>query len=286
MRRRRDALMLVAPLVLFLGLWLGFPFLTNLVYSVSQVNFETLRAPSFIGLDNYARAIQDPAFWGAMGFSLHFAVAATLAQVLLGLVIALALRPLLVRHKALMALILLPLMISPALIGVMYRLILNEFVGVVPQYLAVVGLYPNLLGPDWVFATVVAIEVLQWTPFAILLLFTALQSIPTELYDAARVDGAGPWQCFWRITLPLLVPGLAITGFVRFIDSFRVFDHIFVLTGGGPGSLTTSVSIYIYRSFFQQQQLGSAVATSMVLLVLSLAALYASMRLMLRKGEA
>src|SRR5262249_43476715 len=153
-----------------------------------------------------------------------------------------ALEPILSRHKALMALVLLPLMISPALMGVMYRLILNEFVGVVPQYLALLDLYPNLLGPDWVFATVVTIDVLQWLPFTLLLLLTGLQSIPPELGEAARTDGASAWQTLRHVTLPLLMPVVAVAALIRFIDSFRVFDHIYVLTGGGPGDRTTSIS--------------------------------------------
>jgi multiple sugar transport system permease protein len=153
---------------------------------------------------------------------------------------------------------------------------------VVPLYLEMLGLTPNLLGPDWVLTTVIVIDVLQWTPFALLLLLTARQTIPGELYDAARADGASAWQTLRRVTLPLLVPAIAIAGFIRFIDSFRVFDHIYVLTGGGPGDQTTSISIYIYKSFFQKQQLGVAVAASMVLLALSLAMLFAIMRFMLR----
>jgi multiple sugar transport system permease protein len=217
-----------------------------------------------------------------MGFSSRFALLSTACQLLLGLALALALNPILARHRALMALILLPLMIAPALMGIMYRLMLNEFVGVVPLYLEMLGLTPNLLGPGWVLTTVIVIDVLQWTPFALLLLLTARQTIPGELYDAARADGASPWQTLRRVTLPLLVPAIAIAGFIRFIDSFRVFDHIYVLTGGGPGDQTTSISIYIYKSFFQKQQLGTAVAASMLLLALSLLVLLGVMRLVLR----
>lgn len=282
---RREGWLLLAPLLIFLLLWLGFPFLTDVVYSLSEVSFQTLRAPRLTGFGNYAAALGDPAFWRAMGFSLRFALLSTSCQLLLALLLALALNPILAKHRGLMALILLPLMIAPALMGIMYRLILNEFVGVVPLYLEMLGLAPNLLGPDWVLTTVVVIDVLQWTPFALLLLLTARQTIPGELYDAAKADGAGGWQMLRRITLPLLTPALAIAGFVRFIDSFRVFDHIYVLTGGGPGDQTTSISIYIYKGFFQRQELGTAVAASLILLLLSLGVLLAVMRFMLRGAQ-
>jgi multiple sugar transport system permease protein len=284
--KRGEGILLLAPLVLFLVLLLGFPFLANLYYSLSRVTFATIRAPEWLGLANYAAALADPAFWQAMGFSLRFALIATGAEVLLGLLLALALEPLIARRRFLLAFLLLPMMISPALMGVMYRLNLNEFVGLIPQYLAFLGLYPNLLGPGWVMTTVVTIEILQWTPFAFLIMLTALQAIPGELLEAARIDG-GSWSQRHRyVLLPLLVPALVVTGFIRFIDSFRVFDHIYVLTGGGPGTLTTSVSIHIYKSFFQQELLGQAGAASMILLALSMGLLWLAMRFVLRGTRA
>jgi multiple sugar transport system permease protein len=280
--KRGEGVLLLAPLVLFLILLLGFPFLANLYCSLSKVTFATIRAPQWLGLQNYAAALTDPAFWQAMGFSLRFALIATGAEVLLGLLLALALEPLIARRKFLLAFLLLPMMISPALMGVMYRLNLNEFVGLIPQYLALLRLYPNLLGPEWVMTTVVTIEILQWTPFAFLIMLTALQAIPGELLEAARIDGGSWWQRHRYVLLPLLAPALVVTGFIRFIDSFRVFDHIYVLTGGGPGTLTTSVSIHIYKSFFQQELLGQAGAASMILLALSMALLWLAMRFVLR----
>ena len=275
-------LLLLSPLVLFMLLVLGYPFVANVFYSVSDVTFETIRSPAWLGFDNYADVLRDDAFWGALGFSLKFALAATALEVLLGLAMALAFEPILDRRGPLLALLLLPMMVSPALLGIMYRLILNDFVGIVPQGLGAMGIYVNLLTPPFLVPTLIGIEVLQWTPFALLLLYTALQTIPTDLVEAARIDGASGSQILRWITLPLLVPALAITAFIRFVDSFRVFDHIYVLTGGGPGTLTTSVSIYIYRTFFQQADLGPAVAASMLLLVLSLIPLSISMRFILR----
>jgi multiple sugar transport system permease protein len=273
---------LIAPLALFLLLLLGYPLAANLFYSFTDVRFGTIHSPSWIGLSNYVNVLNDRAFWSALGFSLHFAVVATLCQVLLGLALALVLEPLLAKRRPLLALLMLPMMVSPALLGLMYRLILNDFVGPIPQYLNAIGITVNFLGPAWVVTTLIAIEVLQWTPFAFLILYTAIQSIPEELKEAAQIDGSSSLQQLRHITLPLIVPALAITAFIRFIDSFRVFDHIHVLTGGGPGRLTTSISIYIYRTFFQHEQLGQAITASIFLLLLSLIPLYLSMRYVLR----
>jgi multiple sugar transport system permease protein len=208
------------------------------------------------------------------------------AEVLLGLALALALEPLIARHRWLMAFLLLPMMVSPALLGVMWRLLLNEFVGIVPNQLAEFGLFPSMLGPDLVVLTLVLIEVLQWTPFAFLVIFTGLQAIPAELLEAARIDGANAAQRLSRVVLPLLAPAIAIAAGIRFIDGFRVFDHVYVLTGGGPGTLTTSASIHIYKSFFQAEDLGVAVAKAMLLFAASLLLVVLATRLTLRGGRA
>lgn len=274
--------LLLAPLLLLLLALLGYPLVTNLIYGFSAVTFENIRSPVWSGLENYTAVLRDKAFWGALGFSLRFALVCTVCQVLIGFALALLFEPLLAKRRPLLALLLLPMMISPALMGIMYRLLLDDFVGIVPQYLFLAGFSVNLLTPPLLVPTLIAIEVLQWTPFAFLILYTGLQGVPDELVEAAKIDGAAPLQVFQFVLLPFLVPALAIAGFVRFIDSFRVFDHIYVLTGGGPGNLTTSISIYIYKMFFQQAQLGRAVAASMLLLILSLIPLWLSMRYVMR----
>lgn len=275
---------LIAPLVLFVVAMLGYPFVANIIYSLSDVSFQTLRTPKLEGFNNYLETLRDGAFWSALWFSLRFAIIVTVVEVLLGLGLALLLEPLLSKRRFLLAFLLLPMMISPALMGVMYRLILNDFVGIIPQYLKLLNIRISLLAPDWILFTLILIEVLQWTPFAFLILFTSLQALPGELTEAAKIDGARGSQILRFITLPMMLPAIAITSFIRFIDSFRVFDHIYVLTGGGPGTLTTSISIYIYKNFFQQERLGEAVAASILLLVMSLVPLLISMRYTLRSS--
>ncbi len=279
---RREARGLLAGMCVFLVVMLGFPALANIWYGLSDVSFQSIRDASFIGLDNYLSQITSKRFWQAMWFSLQFAVISTALQMALALVLVVALHPLLLKRPWLTALLMLPMMISPALMGVMYRLVLNEFVGLVPLYLEIVGFYVNFLGPENVYATVVAIEVLQWTPFAFLILLTARQALPAEMEEAANMDGARGFNMLWFIELPMMKPAIVIAAFIRFIDSFRVFDHIFVLTGGGPGSKTTSISIYIYKLFFNQDAIGEAVAVSIMLLLMALALLYAAMRLIFR----
>jgi multiple sugar transport system permease protein len=267
---------LIAPMVLFLVGLLGFPLLVDLVYSISDVGFENIASPQISGFGNYGKALADPEFWQAAWFSLRFGLVASISEVAIGLSLAVYLAPLLMKRPWLIAFLMLPMMVAPALVGLMYRLILHEFVGSVPYYmLKMFNNFPAFLGNDNAFKTLVTIEVLQWTPFALLILYTAYASIPQDIREAAALDGAQGWQRFLAIELPLITPALGVTFFIRFIDSFRVFDNIYTLVGAGAGGSTTSMSIYIYQAFFKVGNIGLAVAASMLLLVASFAVLFA-----------
>lgn len=280
---KREGTILISALCIFMAVMLGYPALTNIWYALSDVTFSDIRNPTFVGLKNFRAQIFDPGMWDAMGFSLQFGVICTILEVAIALALVLFLEPLLTKRPWLTAFIMLPMMVSPALMGVMFRLVLNEFIGIIPQYLEIFGFYVNFLGPENIYATVVAIEVLQWTPFAFLILLAARQAIPSDLEEAAGIDGAKPMQLIRFVILPSMLPALVIVSFIRFIDSFRVFDHIFVLTGGGPGNKTTSISIYIYKLFFVHNDVGEAVAVSLILLLMALALFYFALKLILRK---
>ena len=274
-QRRREGLWLISPMTLFLLILLGFPLVLDVIYSLSRVGFETLRDPEIIGFDNYRKAISDPEFWSAAWFSFRFAIVVATVQVLLGLFLAIFLAPLLERRPWLMAILMLPMMVAPALVGLMYRLILHEFVGVIPHYLYLwTGDSPSFLGARSAFNTLVTIEILQWTPFALLILYTAHAAIPATIREAAALDGVTGLKSVRYIDLPMLMPAIGVTYFIRFIDSFRVFDNIYTLVGPGAGGSTTTMSIYIYRAFFRVGDIGLAVAASMLLLVASFAVLY------------
>ncbi len=284
--RRMEWSVLASPMVLFLLAFLGFPAIVNIVYSLSEVSFETLRAPRLTGLGNYASVLNDADFWQASWFSLRFAVVTALAECCVGLGLAIFLAPLLNKRPWLMAILMLPLMVAPALVGLMYRLVLHEFVGPLPHYLwQWFGNSPAFLGPGNAFWTLVVVESLQWTPFAFLLFYMAYQAIPEEVREAAQIDGSSPWQAFIHIELPLLMPTVAVALFIRFIDGFRVFDNVYVLTGSGAGGATTSLSIYIYEAFFQQGSIGHAVAASVVLFAASFAVLFGLNALASRRRE-
>lgn len=262
-------------MILFLLAFLGLPTLVNLVYSVSEVSFETLRAPRIAGLQNYAEALGDPGFWRAAWFSLRFGVICAAIQVAAGLALAIFLAPLLAERPWMVAVLMAPLMVAPALVGLMYRLVLHEFVGPVPYYAwEIFGLRPAFLTGAAAFRTLVVVECLQWTPFAFLLFHMAYSSIPPAIREAAVMDGATPLAMLRWIELPLMAPTIAVAAFIRFIDGFRVFDNVYVLVGAGPGGSTTSMSIYIYEAFFRQGDIGRAVAASVLLFLASFALLW------------
>ncbi|HEV7320490.1 MAG TPA: sugar ABC transporter permease [Ensifer sp.] len=267
--------LLTIPLVAFLLVFLGFPAIVNLVYSVSEVSFETLRSPTISGLGNFAAVWNDSGFWRASWFSFRFGLLTAILECGLGLFLAVFLAPLLERRSWLMAILMLPLMVAPALVGLMYRLVLHEFAGPVPYYLwAWFGASLSFLGPGSAFWTLVVVETLQWTPFAFLLFYMAYQAIPREIIEASAMDGAHYRHRLWYIELPLMAPTIVVALLIRFIDGFRVFDNVYVLTGSGPGGSTASLSIYIYEAFFKQGAIGKAVAASVILFVVSFAVLY------------
>lgn len=281
----RDGHYLLAPLTLFLLAMLGLPLVVDLVYSVSRVEFTSILAPEFVGLGNYAAALSSEGFWRAAWFSLRFGLFCAVAQLLIGLFLAIFLAPLIDRRPWLLAFLMLPMMVAPALVGLMYRLILHEFVGVVPWFMfTFTGDSPSFLEPDNAFWTLVVVEVLQWTPFALLILYAAYSAIPADVREAAAIDGAGTWRRLLAIDLPLMAPAMGATFFIRFIDSFRVFDNVYTLTGAGAGGSTTTMSIWVYEAFFKSGDIGRAVAASMLLLAASWLALSLVHRVTERRG--
>lgn len=282
--RKQETRILGAPLVLFLLALLGFPTVLNLVYSLSDVGFETLRAPELEGFGNFAQVLADDAFWGSIWFSLRFGALTATLEVGLGLFLAVFLSPILRRHPWLLAVLTLPMMVAPAMMGLMYRLVLHEFVGPLPHYLfAWFGSSPAFLAPANVFWTVVAIEVLQWTPFALLLFHLAYESIPGEIREAGRMDGARGLWLFRRIEFPLLLPTFGVALAIRFIDGVRVFDNIYVLTGAGAGGTTMSLPIYIYTAFFRGGDIGKALAASVLFAAASFLLLALAWRVIQRR---
>jgi multiple sugar transport system permease protein len=269
-RQRRDrvsAFALAAPLLVFLSTLVVWPIYLGIKTSLSRdllSEFEITPA----GLDNFKSIIAAPDFWSALRFTILFAIVVTVVEGLLGFTLALVFDRKFPGKRTLFSMVLIPIMIAPSLMAVMYRLILNENIGVIPGFLQRFGLDISIFDQRYVFFTLVALDAIQYTSFAFLLVYAALQNIPQEIYESAAIDGARYRQVIWRITLPILKPALAIIAMLRLIDSFRTFDTIYILTGGGPGISTQTIGIYIYKTAFITGDFGLASAASVMLVLL------------------
>ncbi|MDH5201691.1 MAG: sugar ABC transporter permease [Nitrospirota bacterium] len=216
----------------------------------------------FVGFENYLFLFRDDRFWNALKNTAYFTVASVSLELFLGLSIAVLLnRPFRLRGLT-RAVILVPWAIPTVVSARMWEWVYNTDFGILNF---IIGSKINWLGsPFWAIHAAIFMDVWKTTPFVAILLMAGLQVIPHELYQAAKVDGAGSWTTFKRITLPLLKPVILVVLLFRTLDAFRVFDAVYVLTGGGPANTTETLSIYAYKVLFQTLQFGYGSTLSVV----------------------
>lgn len=221
----------------------------------------------FVGLENFNRLWIDERFWNALFNTVYFTGVSVAIELVLGLAIATLLHRTFKGKGLMRAIILIPWAIPTVVAAKMWEWMYNADFGVFNYLL---GIQVNWLGsPTWALNAAIFLDVWKTTPFVALLLLAGLHTIPRDLYQAARIDGASGWLVFRRITLPLLRPLILVVLIFRTIDAFRVFDTIYVLTGGGPANSTESLSIYAYKVLFQTLQFGygSTIAVTVFLIV-------------------
>lgn len=256
--------------VMILGFSL-FPLLYSLWVSFLQWDLQRPQT-RFIWFKNYTDVLQDTRMWEALGHTLLIIVVAVLAELLLGLLLALTLSGELPGKRFIMPLLLLPVVMAPLIVGYTWRMLWDTQYGPINQVLSWVTRQPVelvwLINPRTVYPAILITEIWQWTPFMFLILLAGLAAVNPELYEAASMDGASAWAIFWRITLPLVWPVMALAILFRSLDVFKIFDIIFSLTGGGPGSQTETASLYVYILGFKNFRLGYTAAMSYVLIVL------------------
>jgi multiple sugar transport system permease protein len=282
-RAKNQAYWMMAPLAVVVIALVAFPTLYAYVVSVRDARLSGDTA-SFIGLQNYIAMLSNTSFYGSIYYSAKFALLATIVELAAGIGLAVLFNRRFRGKGIITSLILLPLMVAPSLFALIFRLMLNEFVGLVPYYLTKWGITVNPFDPKWVNTTLILIDAMQWIPFVFIIVYAGLTTIPEELYEAARVDGANRWQSFARITMPLLVPTISTVAFLRGIDAFKVYDMIYVLTNGGPGEMTTSVSLFIYKKAFLEGNVGEATAASILLTFILAPVLGLAMKYVVKRG--
>ena len=267
----------LAPAAFLLGIVTVYPLAHVAWLSLERRSLLDPAPPRFTGLDNYLRLAADERFWNALGNTLYFAAVSVSLELVLGLAFALAVQRPFRGRAALYGVILLPWAVPTAVSARMWEWMYNGDIGVLNHLL---GAQVNWLGsPAWALNAAILMDVWKSTPFVALLLLAGLQAIPRDLYRAAAVDGASRWTVLARITLPLLAPVILVALIFRTIDAFRVFDSVYVLTGGGPADSTETLSIYAYKVLFQSLEFGygSALAVSVFVLVAIFGFLYVAL---------
>jgi len=274
-RERRTGWALTIPALLMLALVFVYPIVRAFWQSFFTQNLGTQLQSEFSGFANLARMAQDGRFWQSLGNSAVFTVFSVLLEFILGLGIALVLNQTFKGRGIVRTIAILPWALPTALIALAWTWIFNDQYGVVNDILLRLGIIQtgiNWLGnPTLAMVSVIVADVWKTTPFISILLLAGLQSIPSDLYEAQAIDGATPWQSFQQITLPLLLPQIVIALLFRFAQAFGIFDLIAVMTGGGPGGATETVSLYIYATIMRYLDFGygaALVTVTFLLLVL------------------
>lgn len=272
------AAVFVAPAMLGFLVFLLWPTLRGIYLSFTRFNL--LTPAEWVGLDNYARMVRDPIFWDSLTVTVQYVVVNIGVQTVAALTIAVLLQRL-SRSALLRGVVLTPYLMSNVVAGLVWLWILDTQLGIGNEMVQALGFdrIPFLADETWAIPTIALINVWRHVGYTALLLLAGLQAIPDDLYEAARVDGAGEWRMFWRITLPLLRPVLAVVLIITVIGSFQVFDTVAVTTAGGPANNTNVLQYYIYGAAFGRFQFGYASAMSVALLVVLSAITFLQYRL-------
>ncbi len=279
--------LLLAPSFILLGVVLIYPLFYNIYLSFFDWRYTNPAATKFVGFDNYIKLLTDQNFWQVSEFTAIFVVLTILLEFVFGLLGALLLSSLFQSRKWLATVILLPYLIAPIAVGLNWRLLWNYDFGLVNFFITLVGMEPvNWLGnSDLAQVAVVITEVWRSTPFVTIILLAGLTSIPKESLEAARMDGTNAWQELWHVILPLLRPSLTIALLFQTIVKLRVFDLVYIMTGGGPGISTQPYGIYIYRTYFRYFDGGQAATIAVVLMLLGALISLGYIRLVYREVE-
>ena len=263
--------MFMAPAAIIMGIALLYPLGYMIFGSFRDWNpSQSIGEAEFVGFKNYITLFFDPAFRESLGVTLTFAVSVVTAELVIGVGLALLLDRNIRGMSVLRTLFILPMMIAPVVVGLMWRYMYHPTVGNFNRWLKSLGFE----GVDWLgqnaLLSVIIADIWQWTPFIFILSLAALQSLPRSALEAARIDGATAWQQIWHIKLPLMMPVLIVTALLRLIDAFKVLEVILVMTEGGPGLSTEIVALRISRTATEFRELGVAAAMSNYLLILLL----------------
>ena len=267
------------PAIVFIGLLMVFPILYTLYLSFTNWNLTSGMDPSFVGLDSYLRVFSEPRFLRAVGRTFTFTLFAVVVEVVLGVAIALILNRAFVGKSFAKLLLLLPLVATPIAVGIVFNLFYDPTIGLLNFALDALGLPQGswVSSENTVIASLVMVDVWQWTPMITLIVLAGLAGLSEEPVEAARVDGASEWQILRYVTIPMVMPVILTATILRLIDALKTFDIIFAMTGGGPGYASETLNIMGFKYSFEYFRIGQS---SVILVALFLVVLLCSLGIM------
>lgn len=261
---------LIGPPFVLLFLLTVVPLVLSLYTSLLDWNLGDPAGAAFVGLQNFIDLFTDGAFWHAIGLTAYQVIVTVVLQLAIGAVIALLLNQDFRGAKILRSLYIIPMMTTPVVVGLLWKMLYNTDSGMINWLLSLVGIGPV----DWLgnsataMPAVIGADVWLSTPFVVVILLAGLGSVPPEVYEAAKVDGASGWRTFWHVTLPLLKPMIFLAVLFRVMDALRRFDTIYIMTGGGPGNATETLDLHAYFYAFNYLEVGKGAAVATVLLLI------------------
>ncbi len=285
--KRKNFMIFMFPSILILMVTIAGPLLYSFVTSFFSTDLKYSGLGEFVGFQNYMTALQDRYFIDSILTTFHFSIFVVAMEFIIGFGIALLLNTNVKGKNIFFSIIIVPMMITPIAVGLCWRLLLHNTLGVVNWLLGLIG----ITGHAWLgdsataLGTVMFIDIWQQVSYMVLVLMAGLVSLPAEPYEAARIDGASSFQCFRYLTLPMMVPTFLVAILLRLITAFKTYDLIYVLTKGGPGTSTEVISYHIYRQAFTYLKTGQASAMSFLLVLVLLPVAYLAIRILRRKSD-
>ena len=274
--RAREALTgyraLAAPAFIVLFLITIVPIIHAGWVSLHDWNLVDPEGPTLVGPSKYLDTLQDPVFWGSVGRTIYQVGGTVTLQLIIGLTIALLLNRQFRGVRFVRSAYLIPMMMTPVVVGIVWKMLLNTDFGFINYLLSLVGIGPvNWLGSSLLaMPAIIFVDVWLSTPFVVLILLAGLQSVSEEVQEAATVDGASYFQSLRHVVLPMIKPFIILAILFRVMDSIKRFDTIYIMTGGGPGQATETLDLHAYFKGFQNFEIGAGARIALIMLVISL----------------
>lgn len=264
----------LAPSIIFILLMIIAPLVYNFSLSFTDWTMAVNKAPNFIGLNNYIKVFKEPRFINSVGRTLIFSVIAIALEAILGIALAVLINRKFHGRRIVQALMLLPVVATPVALGMAWKLILEPSIGFANVVVTALGFEARKFLATTSFESMlvlILIDVWEWTPLIMLMVYAGLNTIPQDPYESALIDGANRWQTFTQITLPLASSSILIAILMRLIDVVKTFDIIYATTQGGPNFATENINIYAYLNMFGYYEFGKAAAISVLFFIVVMA---------------